>query len=1134
MPLNELDAGARWGRRGVAVWVVGTVMFLLPGASSMAGFTSAQAKRLGRVVFEAAPIVQGGWTNGDPSDTLTFARGLQISGLFYQTLDANQGSIVFWITPEWDGNDGKRHDLFNNDLGNPGVISLRADSGSLIFRVGAAADEVSANIIGWAAGQTHLVVARWDNDNPLSGANRLGLSVDDIHTYSSQASPPVALGAATYIGSDNTGHHPANAIIEGLTVYRRPLFDGVAGIDVGNGDEINLIHNGGSGRDPTFVTGSWDVVFCLPTDSSTGALTTGAGQAWTHPHSSELLPGNANRGGFMMGGGGPGADGWVQEGTPSVLPLLPAEKVYAGGFKLTSSGVNEGFHQDIVVAPGDDWVARAVVHSDGTCQPTVLLYDQTGGAAIGSVIGTITSTRTAPDALILTGEAPAGSTLLRFKLINSAAAGTCYWHQAEVLANAVNNPSMQRWQATTPLIPRGWTNENMEAGAPTQEAAIVHSGSYSFRFQGGPDVDRADYNLGVGAAGDFYAMGVYSYWLGGQAQFPFIGGFPSWVMEYSSTNNFALWVQRDLFVWKHRPGVARRNSGGDPTLYAGQINAAGDFIVDDFYAFRLDPISLTVTPAILADSIENGDEIRVDGRDVFPVTEIGVTTLSGTVTFDWRPRHSTADALAFAETGSQDAYIVSLFGDASNWIEVLWDSPNTIRMRYRSKGINNSGGTWDATGAIVAGTQYTLEVAYNGGFMTLKVDGTTRINTPLITGDFGVAPDDAYYGSDSAGANQGDATFSEVTPTAVTLQAFEAVGRDRAVELVWRTGSELDNLGFHLHRSLAEAGPWTRITPALIPGLGSSPEGASYSFRDTGLTNGVLYFYRLEDIDALSGSTFHGPVSAVPGAARSSDEEDPGDTDGSDGSDDSAPEESPDAEPASKTYGRPEAVSFRVVSRTKRAMVVELRTPGFVATETPSGLQISVPGFDQSTDPSAPDLPSEARRPRRPRRTSRPHRLGPGDPHPLLPRSPTRRGGLGRDRVLTRRHRPAAAPLGRLEGRRPRAPIRRPHLRRRLHRRKQEARPRDEPAAIRRRLGRAPPRPAPPREDRLRQKGRLLGDGLRLPGTSSPMVAPSRVVPRPRSSAHPDPGAPRRLLRDPLPPGTRGPAPRIPPPQPPG
>ena len=103
--------------------------------------------------------------------------------------------------------------------------------------------------------------------------------------------------------------------------------------------------------------------------------------------------------------------------------------------------------------------------------------------------------------------------------------------------------------------------------------------------------------------------------------------------------------------------------------------------------------------------------------------------------------------------------------------------------------------------------------------------------------------------------------------TAVKLSSFAAIAGDRSVVLEWRTGSELSNLGFHVYRALSADGPWTRLTSSLIPGLGSSALGQAYSFRDTGLVNGTRYFYRLEDVDASSKSTSHGPVSAVPAAS---------------------------------------------------------------------------------------------------------------------------------------------------------------------------------------------------------------------------------------------------------------------------
>ena len=117
-----------------------------------------------------------------------------------------------------------------------------------------------------------------------------------------------------------------------------------------------------------------------------------------------------------------------------------------------------------------------------------------------------------------------------------------------------------------------------------------------------------------------------------------------------------------------------------------------------------------------------------------------------------------------------------------------------------------------------------------------------------------------------------------VASTAVGLASFTARGFDSSVLVEWETGSELDNLGFHLYRGLTENGPWERLTASLIPGLGSSPEGKRYSFLDPGLRNGVAYYYRLEDVDRSGQVTSHGPVSATPlaGAAPPSEPPAPG------------------------------------------------------------------------------------------------------------------------------------------------------------------------------------------------------------------------------------------------------------------
>ena len=169
------------------------------------------------------------------------------------------------------------------------------------------------------------------------------------------------------------------------------------------------------------------------------------------------------------------------------------------------------------------------------------------------------------------------------------------------------------------------------------------------------------------------------------------------------------------------------------------------------------------------------------------------------------------------------------------------------------------------------------------------------------------------------------------------------------MELKWQTASELDNLGFHLYRSSVKDGPYERITSHAIPGLGSSPVGAKYSYRDSGLTNGKIYFYKLEDIETTGRKEMHGPVSATPeeGASAETDR---------DGSDSGSPGE--EASPARITYGDPTAVSLEVTRRGRGQLVLELEIGGFYAEPQEDGsVRLEIPGFEALTEANAPGIP---------------------------------------------------------------------------------------------------------------------------------------------------------------------------------
>ena len=97
----------------------------------------------------------------------------------------------------------------------------------------------------------------------------------------------------------------------------------------------------------------------------------------------------------------------------------------------------------------------------------------------------------------------------------------------------------------------------------------------------------------------------------------------------------------------------------------------------------------------------------------------------------------------------------------------------------------------------------------------------------------------------------------------VVLSSFTAIGGDTEITLRWRTECEMENIGFHLYRSLEKEGEYVCITRELIRGMGSSAWGEVYTYVDKRLINGRTYWYKLEDV-AMDGTTrLHGPISAM-------------------------------------------------------------------------------------------------------------------------------------------------------------------------------------------------------------------------------------------------------------------------------
>jgi len=100
-------------------------------------------------------------------------------------------------------------------------------------------------------------------------------------------------------------------------------------------------------------------------------------------------------------------------------------------------------------------------------------------------------------------------------------------------------------------------------------------------------------------------------------------------------------------------------------------------------------------------------------------------------------------------------------------------------------------------------------------------------------------------------------------PLLIELLTFNAQGIEHHVRLEWETASEIDHAGFHLWRSDAGDGTYSRITDTLIPAEGGATFGFAYAYVDIDLMDGQAYFYKLETIDNSGENEFFGPVSTA-------------------------------------------------------------------------------------------------------------------------------------------------------------------------------------------------------------------------------------------------------------------------------
>ena len=100
---------------------------------------------------------------------------------------------------------------------------------------------------------------------------------------------------------------------------------------------------------------------------------------------------------------------------------------------------------------------------------------------------------------------------------------------------------------------------------------------------------------------------------------------------------------------------------------------------------------------------------------------------------------------------------------------------------------------------------------------------------------------------------------------ALDLLYFQGEAQDGAVFLEWATDTEVNQAGFYITRSDTENGSYSRKS-SFIPALGSSATGFYYTYLDTTVTNGSVYWYQLEAVDVSNQSSFSEKIQVSVGS----------------------------------------------------------------------------------------------------------------------------------------------------------------------------------------------------------------------------------------------------------------------------
>ncbi|MEK6301734.1 MAG: C25 family cysteine peptidase [Acidobacteriota bacterium] len=325
-----------------------------------------------------------------------------------------------------------------------------------------------------------------------------------------------------------------------------------------------------------------------------------------------------------------------------------------------------------------------------------------------------------------------------------------------------------------------------------------------------------------------------------------ISGNDSWAISIESANNVVL---QGNYIGTQADGISPLGNlaegirivlAGADNIIGGTADGAANVIAFNSNA-GLSLVSGTGN-AIRANAIHSNGDLGID------LASAGVTAND---TGDTDAGANNLQNFPVVNSATTNGTQVNIQGTLNSAANATFDLDFFVNSSCDGSG-NGEGQTY--IGSASVNTNGSGDVAFNVSFNVSVA--TSQVITATAT--------------DAAGNTSEFSSCS--APTAIELASFSAAAYDQGVFIEWKTGFEVDNLGFNIYRD--EGGNRALVNKNLVAGSAlrdgaALRAGESYAWWDGGVADCGLRIadcknalYWLEDVDLKGTSTWHGPFAA--------------------------------------------------------------------------------------------------------------------------------------------------------------------------------------------------------------------------------------------------------------------------------